>query len=67
MSDEIHIWRTAPTSYMVCAYAEDVPTVLRAMAFGLENRGEVDYVAALDFGLSDEEGYLLTAVIEGKP
>lgn len=66
MSDEIQIWRTRSEMYMVCVYAEDVPTVLRSMAFALETRDEHDYVADMGFGLADEEGYLLTATIEAR-
>ena len=64
MSDEIQIWRTRSKMHMVCVYAEDVPTALRALAFALETKDEQDLVAEIGFGLSDDEGYFVTATIE---
>lgn len=61
---EIAVWRTRSETYAVCVYAEDVPTLLRAAAFALEVNDEQDHVAEIGFGLSDEEGYLLTVWIE---
>lgn len=57
-------WRTRSHMYGVYCYAEDLPTALRELALQLEINDEMDKVADVSYGLADDEGYWVGALIE---
>lgn len=60
-------WRTRSHMYGVYVFSESVPEALRELARQLELEDEQDHVADLHFSLSDEEGYVVGALIETGP
>jgi hypothetical protein len=67
MSEHLASWRTRSNMYGLFVYDEDVPTALRELARQLEVNNEQDLVIELSFGLSDEEGFVVGAILEDAP